>query len=82
VNAETARLIILIAAYRAQHGTGPSWSIVSRAMGWSREETHTRLRLSLPDGVRWRHGDPGSLMVKKRGVEAAMLCVRAKREAA
>jgi len=89
-----ARLIIVVGAYRALHGRGPSWRRAARAAGWSWHEERPRpggpLRSSELEGRMYalrRAGlitfskEPGSLDVTPAGRRWALATLSPERAA-
>lgn len=48
-----------VAAYRAEHGCGPTWGELGRAMGWPAGRTSELVRIAATGGDGWLHFSEG-----------------------
>lgn len=60
---EQDRLIAIIRAHRAEYGTGPAWSVVTKQMGWPRWGANQALPALRRDGIVTYSKAEGSLDV-------------------
>jgi hypothetical protein len=74
-----ATAVLAIAAYRVQHGRGPAWSLLFRALGWSSAEGKRRLSALERGGLVTFTPEPGSLDVPPPAARAALRKVRSDR---
>ncbi len=77
---DAARALLVVEAYRRQHGTCPTWREIGRAMRWPEDEREQRIRELFQHGLRWRTGKYRSTHVRWHDLQRAVQAVLASRE--